>query len=63
MQFGAQFVNYFTTWEETLSAIKVVETGRWHSLWFSDHFLPPIPGAGLDSGAALESWSMITATA
>lgn len=63
MQFGAQFVNYFTTWEETLSTIKVVEAGRWHSLWFSDHFLPPIPGAGLDSGTALESWSMITATA
>ncbi|MFW9942835.1 MAG: TIGR03560 family F420-dependent LLM class oxidoreductase [Candidatus Thorarchaeota archaeon] len=63
MQFGAQFVNYFTTWEETLSTIKVVEAGRWHSMWFSDHFLPPIPGAGLDSGTALESWSMITATA
>ena len=63
MKFGAQFVNYFTTWEETLSAINVVEAGRWNSLWFSDHFLPPVPGAGLDSGSALESWSMITATA
>jgi len=63
MKFGAQFVNYFTTWEETLSAIKAVEAGRWHSLCFSDHFLPPIPGAGLDSGPALESWSMITAAA
>jgi len=63
MQFGAQMVNYFTTWEETLSTINVVEAGRWHSLWFSDHFLPPIPGAGLDSEPALESWSMITAAA
>jgi len=63
MQFGAQLVNYFTTWEETLSTIKVVEAGRWHSLWFSDHFLPPVPGAGLDSRPALESWSMITAAA
>lgn len=63
MQFGAQLVNYFTTWEETLSTIKVIEAGPWDSLWYSDHFLPPIPAAGLDSGVALESWSMITATA
>ncbi|KKM85692.1 hypothetical protein LCGC14_1286510 [marine sediment metagenome] len=63
MQFGAQLVNYFTTWEDTLSTIKTVESGRWHSLWFSDHFLPPIPGAGLESGPALEGWSMITAAA
>jgi len=63
MKFGAQLVNYFTTWEDTLSTIKAIEAGRWHSLWFSDHFLPPIPGANLESGASLESWSMITATA
>ncbi len=63
MKFGAQLVNYFTTWEDTLSTIKAIEAGRWHSLWFSDHFLPPIPGANLESGAALESWSMITAAA
>ena len=63
MQFGAQLVNYFTTWEQTLSTIKLLDAGPWYSLWFSDHFLPPFPGAGLESGAALESWSMITATA
>jgi len=63
MQFGAQLVNYFTTWEESLSTIKFIEAGPWYSLWFSDHFLPPVPGGGLESGAALESWSMITATA
>ncbi|KKK42115.1 hypothetical protein LCGC14_0506200 [marine sediment metagenome] len=63
MQFGAQLVNYFTTWEDTLTTIKAVESGRWHSLWFSDHFLPPIPGAGLESGPSLEGWSMITAAA
>ncbi len=63
MQFGTQLLNYFTTWEETLSAIKVIEAGPWHSLWFSDHFLPPYPGRGLESESALESWSMVTATA
>ncbi|HDZ24885.1 MAG TPA: LLM class flavin-dependent oxidoreductase, partial [Candidatus Aminicenantes bacterium] len=63
MQFGAQLLNYFTTWEESLSAIKVMDAGSWYSLWFSDHFLPPYPGAGLESESALESWSLITATA
>ncbi|MHA2120510.1 MAG: LLM class flavin-dependent oxidoreductase [Promethearchaeota archaeon] len=63
MKFGAQMVNYFTTWKETLDTIKVIEAGHWNSLWFSDHFLPPVPGAGLDAGVALESWSMLTATA
>ena len=63
MQFGAQLVNYFTTWEESLSAIKVIDVGPWSSLWFSDHFIPPYPRADLESESALESWSMITATA
>ena len=63
MQFGAQLVNYATTWGDTLSTIKVVESGHWHSLWYSDHFFTPAPGAGLEDLPALESWSMITATA
>ena len=63
MQFGVQLMNYFTTWEELLSAIKFIEAGPWYSLWFSDHFLPPYPGADLESETALESWSLITATA
>ena len=63
MKFGAQLVNYSTTWENTLSTIKEVEAGLWNSLWFSDHFIPPVPGANIEDRAALESWSMITATA
>ena len=63
MKFGAQLSNYSTTWEDTLSTIKVIESGPWHSLWFSDHFLIPLPGANLEDLPALESWSMITATA
>ena len=63
MQFGTLLFNYFTTWEESLSIIKFIEAGPWHSLWFSDHFLPPYPGKNLESESALESWSMITATA
>jgi F420-dependent oxidoreductase-like protein len=63
MQFGAQLSNYLTTWENILSTIKVVEAGPWNSLWFSDHFLVPLPGSGLEPEEALEGWSLITATA
>jgi alkanesulfonate monooxygenase SsuD/methylene tetrahydromethanopterin reductase-like flavin-dependent oxidoreductase (luciferase family) len=62
MKFGAQLVNYFTGWEATLATIETLEAGRWNSLWFSDHFLPPTGPAG-ETHAALESWSMITAAA
>jgi F420-dependent oxidoreductase-like protein len=63
MKFGAQLVNYFTSWEQTVPTIEAVQQGRWHSLWFSDHFLPPVPGAGLEEETALEGWSMLTAAA
>ena len=63
MQFGVQLLNYFTTWEETLPAIKYLDKGPWSSLMFSDHFIPPYPRANLEAESALESWSMLTATA
>lgn len=63
MEFGTQLLNYFTTWEESLSTIKYLDAGPWSSLWWSDHFLPPYPRANLESETALESWSLITATA
>jgi len=62
MKFGAQLVNYFTNWKVTLATIKTLEAGRWNSLWFSDHFLPPT-GPKAETHAALESWSLITAAA
>jgi len=63
MKFGAQLVNYVTTWEKTLQTIKTVEKGLWNSLWYSDHFLPPVPGGNIEHLGALEGWSLITATA
>ena len=63
MQFGAQLNNYDISWESILPTIKTVESGRWHSLWFSDHFLPPNPGANVEHKDALEGWSLITAAA
>lgn len=63
MQFGAQLVNYMCTWDDTLATIKTVQRGRWHSLWWSDHFLVPAPGSRVVNREALEGWSLITAAA
>ena len=32
MQFGALLLNYFNTWEESLSTIKYRDAGPWNSL-------------------------------
>ncbi len=63
MQFGAQLVNYFCEWDDTLATIKTVQAGRWHSLWWSDHFLPPVGRADMEHERALEGWSLLTAAA
>ena len=62
MQFGAQLNHFLTSWENILSTIKIVESGNWHSLWVSDHFIPPI-GENVEHREALEGWSLITAAA
>ena len=62
MQFGAQLSNYGTTWADIQNTVTVLEAGRWHSVWFSDHFMPPgNPRAG--HGRALEGWTLLTAVA
>ena len=62
MQFGAQLSNYATTWADIQRTVTTLEAGRWHSLWFSDHFMPPgNPKAG--HGPALEGWTLLTAVA
>lgn len=63
MQFGAQLVNYFCTWEDTVATMMAVQKGRWHSLWWSDHFLPPVGRRDLEDGGAMEGWSLLTAAA
>ncbi|MEM7019719.1 MAG: TIGR03560 family F420-dependent LLM class oxidoreductase [Pseudomonadota bacterium] len=62
MQFGAQFVNYVCTWDDTLAAINTVQNGRWNSLWWSDHFLVPA-AKPVWNKESLEGWSVVTAAA
>ena len=63
MQFGAQLVNYFCEWDDTLATIRAVQNGSWDSLWWSDHFLPPVGRRDLEGGGAMEGWSLLTAAA
>ena len=60
MQFGAQLSNYGTNWADIKPTVESLEDGRWNSVWFSDHFMPPgNPNAA--NGAALEGWTLLTA--
>lgn len=62
MQFGAQLSNYGTNWTDIRRTALALDAGPWHSVWFSDHFMPPgNPRAG--HGTALEGWSLLTGIA
>lgn len=41
MKFGVQVNCYRTTWPAIQASIETMESGKWDSLWFADHFLPP----------------------
>ncbi|MDP7144174.1 MAG: LLM class flavin-dependent oxidoreductase [Pseudomonadales bacterium] len=43
MQFGAQVSCYRIDWDDIRTVVETMEAGRWSSVWFADHFLPP-PG-------------------
>ncbi len=65
--FGSQLVNEQATWEDILGVLKVMEAGRWTSVYAYDHFIPPWHHTAeikdhemLDT---LEGWSLLAAVA
>jgi alkanesulfonate monooxygenase SsuD/methylene tetrahydromethanopterin reductase-like flavin-dependent oxidoreductase (luciferase family) len=63
VKFGVQVNCYRTTWDDIRASIEAMEAGRWSSLWFADHFLPP-PGRREDEPlTAYEGTSLIAAAA
>ena len=60
MIFGAQFPQYNIDWPDIVKLVQTVETGRWQSMWLSDHFLPPGVGG---HGTALEVWTLLAGLA
>ena len=67
MKFGVQVNCYNTSWDEIRRSIETMEAGRWNSLWFADHFLPPIPGSVPNSNeellTAFEGYTLIAVAA
>ena len=68
MKFGVQVSCYNTTWDDIRASIETLEKGRWNSLWFADHFVPPIPGSPSgqrerESGTAFEGYTLIAVAA
>ena len=59
MKFGVQVNCYRTTWDDIQTSIETMEAGKWNSLWFADHFLPP-PGRREDEPySAFEGYTLV----
>jgi|TARA_B110000438_G_scaffold82950_1_gene82629 alkanesulfonate monooxygenase SsuD/methylene tetrahydromethanopterin reductase-like flavin-dependent oxidoreductase (luciferase family) len=63
MKFGASVSSYTTTWDEISGAVATMESGRWESIWFPDHFIPPAAWKGAEDQPIFESWSLLAAVA
>jgi len=62
MEFSAQLGQYGTNWSDIKETVLALEAGRWNSVFFSDHFMPPGNPANVH-GIALEGWTVLTAIA
>jgi alkanesulfonate monooxygenase SsuD/methylene tetrahydromethanopterin reductase-like flavin-dependent oxidoreductase (luciferase family) len=63
MQFGVQVNVYRTTWEAVRASAKAMDKGKWDSLWFADHFIPPGADREQEALTAFEGFSAIAAVA
>ena len=63
MKFGASIASYTTTWNSIEKAVKTMEKGRFDSVWFPDHFIPPSAWKGGEDQPIFESWSLLSAVA
>ena len=63
MKFGAQVGVYRNTWDEISSVAKTMDNGRWDSIWFADHFLPPPGRPEEEHLTAHEAFTVLSAVA
>ena len=63
MRFGVQVNSFNATWDDIRAYIQTVEAGRWNSLWFADHFLPPGARREQEDGTAFEASTLIAVAA
>lgn len=63
MQFGAQVGCYRNTWDNIADVVKILDAGRWQSVWFADHYLPPPPRKEEEHLTAHEGFTVAAAVA
>ena len=63
MQFGAQVSAYLTSWDDLRSVAQTMDAGRYSSIWFADHFVPPNRGPEVEAREAFEALSLAAAVA
>ena len=65
--FGSQLHNNRTTWQAIHATLTTMESGRWTSAWFYDHFLPPFSRTNEvmehDTHDTFEGWSLLCGAA
>ena len=63
MQFGAQVSAYLTSWDDIRSVAQTMDAGRYSSIWFADHFVPPNRGVEVEGREAYEALTLAAAVA
>lgn len=59
MDFGVQVNVYRTDWESVRASVEAMEAGRWDSVWFADHFIPPGADRPQEAQTAFEGLTAI----
>lgn len=63
MEFGAQVGCYRNTWDNIADVVAMLDAGRWSSIWFADHYLPPPGRKEEEHLTAHEGFTVAAATA
>ena len=63
VQFGAQVSAYLTSWDEIRAVARVMDGGRYDSIWFADHFVPPNRPKEVEAKEAFEAFTLAAAVA
>ncbi len=63
MDFGAQVGCYRNTWDNIRTVAEKLDAGRWGSIWFADHYLPPPGRKEEEHLTAHEGFTLIAAVA
>ena len=65
--FSSQLYNQATSWDDIVSVLNTMESGRWESVYFYDHFVPPWGRTGevleSDTIDTLEGMTLMAAAA